>query len=310
MDILMIGAGGIGGFLAAKLIPAGHRVFLLARGAHLAAIRRDGLKLIEGGGETVVQPAAISDDLAALPPADLAIFAVKGQDLEDVIAAYRPHAKPDTLVLPFQNGVDAPDLLAAGFGAGNTLTGIARIFSNITAPGVVTQYGGGSSFTIGDVEGRQTSPRVRAVIEAFRAAGINAPDCADVTVDLWQKFLLFNAVSGTTAAARCRFREIRANPELMAFFRGLVAEVDAVARAKGVALPENAVERTMAFAAKMPDEARASTAHDLDHGKPIEVDRICGAVARMGRELGVPVPNSTAVAAILSPWRNGAPRGR
>ena len=131
-----------------------------------------------------------------------------------------------------------------------------------------------------------------------------------MTVDLWQKFLLFNAVSGTTAAARCRFREIRANPELMAFFRGLVAEVDAVARAKGVALPENAVERTMAFAAKMPDEARASTAHDLDHGKPIEVDRICGAVARMGRDLGVPVPNSTAVAAILSPWRNGAPRGR
>ncbi len=155
------------------------------------------------------------------------------------------------------------------------------------------------------VRGSQSTPRVSAVIEAFRAAGIKVPDCADVTVDLWQKFLLFNAVSGTTAGARCRFREIRANPELLDFFRGLVVEVDAVARARGIALPADAIERTMQFAAKMPDEARSSTAHDLDHGKPIEVDRICGAVARMGRELGVPTPNSAAVAALLSPWRNG-----
>lgn len=305
MNILMLGAGGIGGFLAAKLAPAGYSVSLLARGAHLAAIREAGLKLVMDGTETVVRPDAVSDRLEDLPPADLAVFAVKGQDMEAMIAAYLPHAGPKTLVLPFQNGVDAPDLLAAAFGDARTLIGVARIFSNITAPGVVTHYGGGSAFTIGDRQGSQTSPEAAKVIEAFRAAGITVPERADVTVDLWQKFLLFNAVSGTTAAARCRFREIRAHPELMEFFRGLVREADAVGRARGVALPADAVEKTLQFWSRLPDEARASTAHDLELGKPLEIDRICGAVARMGRELGVPTPNSAAVAAVLAPYRAG-----
>lgn len=305
MNILMLGAGGVGGYLAAKLIPAGHSVSLLARGPHLDAIRAGGLTLVEDGATSVVRPTAASDDLAALPPADLAVFAVKGQDLEAMIAAYRPHARAETLVLPFQNGVDAPDMLAEAFGEENTLTGVARIFSNITAPGVVTQYGGASSFTIGDRKGSQSTPRVREVIEAFRAAGIKVPDCADVTVDLWRKFLLFNAVSGATAGARCRFREIRQHPELLDFFRGLVEEADAVGRARGIALPENAVEETIRFWARLPDEARSSTAHDLERGKPLEVERICGAVARMGRELGVPTPNSAAVSALLAPWRAG-----
>ncbi|WP_347310364.1 ketopantoate reductase family protein [Defluviimonas sp. SAOS-178_SWC] len=306
MNILMLGTGGIGGYLAARLIPAGYSVSLLARGAHLAAIRRNGLTLVEDGADTVVHPAAASDDLAALPPADLAVFAVKGQDLPAMIDLYRPYARADTLVLPFQNGVDAPDLLAGAFGADNTLIGVARIFSNITAPGVVTQYGGANSFTIGDHRGGQSSPRVRAVIEAFREAGIKVPECGDVTVDLWRKFLLFNAVSGSTAAARCRFREIRQNPELLAFSRGLVEEVDAVGRARGVDLPPDAVDETMRLWARLPDDARSSTAHDLELGKPIEVDRICGAVARMGRELGIATPNSAAVAALLAPWRNGS----
>jgi 2-dehydropantoate 2-reductase len=306
MDILMLGAGGVGGYLAAKLVPAGHSVSILARGAHLEAIRDNGLRFVEGETETIVHPAAASDRLEDLPPADLTVFAVKGHDLPELIDVYRPHAGAQTLRLPFQNGVDAPDLLAAAFGEDNTLIGVARIFSNITAPGVVTQYGGTSSFTMGDFSGNQASPGVRNVIQMFRDAGIKAPECADVTVDLWQKFLLFNAVSGATAGARCRFREIRQNPELLDFFHGLVAEADAVGRARGIALPHDAVEKTIAFWSRLPDEARSSTAHDLELGKPLEVDRICGAVARMGRELGVPTPNSTAVAALLSHWRGGS----
>lgn len=305
MDVLILGAGGIGGFLAVKLVSAGHAVSVLARGAHLEAIRSGGLRLIEDGRETVVHPAAASDRLADLPSAALAVFAVKGQDLPGMIDAARTHLGPGSLVLPFQNGVDAPDMLAAAFGEENTLIGVARIFSNITAPGEVTQYGGIGSFTLGDRRGSQSSPRVRRTIEAFRGAGVNSPDCADVSVDLWTKFLLFNAVSGTTAGARCRFRQIRQNPELLDFFRGLAAEAYAVGRAHGVALPEDAVERTMKVWSRLPDEARSSTAHDLEQGKPLEVDLICGAVARMGRELGVPTPNSAAVAALLSPWKDG-----
>jgi len=309
MNILMLGAGGVGGYLVAKLVPAGHTVSILARGAHLAAIRDNGLMFIDDQTETIVHPAAASDRLKDLPPGDLTVFAVKGQHLPELIDEYRPHAGAQTLMLPFQNGVDAPDLLAAAFGVDNTLIGVARIFSNITAPGVVTQYGGTSSFTMGDFGGNQASPRVRDVIQVFRNAGIEAPECADVTVDLWQKFLLFNAVSGATAGARCRFREIRQNPELLDFFHGLVAEADAVGRARGVALPSDAVQSTIRFWSRLPDDARSSTAHDLALGKPLEVDRICGAVARMGRELGVPTPNSASVAALLSPWRGGSQSG-
>ncbi|MSU91058.1 2-dehydropantoate 2-reductase [Rhodobacteraceae bacterium 2CG4] len=308
MRTAIIGAGGIGGYLGANLLGADRPVTLIARGAHLRAIREQGLRLSEPEGDTLVRP-EVTDDPSGAGQADLVILAVKGQDLPRAIELARPLVGGGTRLLPFQNGVEASDLVAEAYGRDAALTGVARILANITAPGVVTRYGDIRSFTIGDAQGRQDDPLVAGLRATLKAAGVLVPDCADVRVDQWTKFLMFNAISSLTAAARCRLDEIQQTPELWDMAARLVAETAAVARARGVALPAEAEEKVIAAMAAMPPEARASTAHDLEQGKPLEIDWICGAVARLGEAAGVQTPLSRVCHAILSPWKHGRPGG-
>lgn len=305
MRFAIIGAGGVGGYLGVKLAAAGEEVAVLARGAHLAAIRDKGLTLIDTDGESTVQPAAASDDAAALGPAAVAVFAVKGQDLAGAIEAARPVMGPETLALPFLNGVEAHDMLARAYGTERAAIGIARISAFIEAPGVVRKATPSADFLIGGLDGTQTDPRIGRVIEAFRAAGITAPERRDVRVDLWQKFVFLTAISATTAGARVDLAAVRETPELWALFQRLAEEAAAVAWARGVALSEDAAERAAAAARQMPGEMRASLAHDLAAGKRLEIDWLSGAVVRLAREAGLEAPSHAAVAALLAPWRDG-----
>ncbi|MEM6824464.1 MAG: 2-dehydropantoate 2-reductase N-terminal domain-containing protein, partial [Pseudomonadota bacterium] len=139
MKIAIVGAGGIGGYLAVKLIVAGAEVALVARGSHRAAIAQRGLRLVEPDGGVTVRPPVLTDDLGEIGPQDLVIVAVKAHQLTEAITQLHPALGPETRVLPFQNGVDAPDLVARSFGRDRALIGVARIFANITAPGVITR---------------------------------------------------------------------------------------------------------------------------------------------------------------------------
>lgn len=307
MNIAILGAGGIGGYLAARLTEAGTPVALIARGAHLEAIRTDGLRLIEPDGTTLARPAVLTDDPGAIGTADAVIVTVKAHQLGDALAGIAPAVGPDTLVVTVQNGVDAPDMAVEVYGADRVAIGVARIFSNITAPGEITRYGPNRTFTIGAAaDGGQGHPGIAGLRGALIAAGVDAPDCADVRVDLWTKFLLFNAVSSTTAGARTRVGVVRETPALAALALRLIEEVDRVARGEGVALPEDAVERAWGMFNSLPPEGRASTAHDLELGRALEIDHICGSVARRGRALGVDVTASETVAALLAPYKTGA----
>lgn len=305
MRYAIIGAGGVGGYLAAKLAAGGHEVAVLARGAHLAAIREHGLTLRDTDGEATVKPAVASDDAAALGQADVAIFAVKGQDLAGAIEAARPAIGPETLALPFLNGVEAHGMLAEAFGPERAAIGIARISAFIEAPGVVRKATPGADFLIGGLDGTQADPRIVRVIEAFRAAGIAAPERRDVRIDLWQKFVFLTAVSAVTAGARVDLGTARRTPELWELFRRLCDEAAAVAAAHASGLSGDAADRAMTAAEQMPDDVRASLAHDLAAGKRLEIDWLSGAVVRLGREAGVDTPSHAAVAALLAPWREG-----
>ena len=296
MKIAIVGAGGIGGLLAARLQAAGADVSVLARGAHLQAIREGGLRLVEGGAETVA-PVAATDRAEEIGPADLVVFAVKMQSMAQAIEDARSLMGPESRAVPFQNGADAPAMLAEAYGEARAWVGLAQVFANITAPGEVSVFSPFAKFTMGRMDGSQDDPSVAAAREAFVAAGVEAPGSADVRVDLWMKFLLFNAVSGATAVARCRMGEVRAHRELWAFWRALVEETEAVARAEGVPLPGDAVARTVATGEGIPAELRASTAHDLEGGRPLEVDFVAGSVVRRGARLGVPTPARAAVTA-------------
>lgn len=305
MRVAIVGAGGIGGYLAAKLTAAGHEVGVVARGGHLAALRNGGLRLIDPEGDLIVTPHVLTDDVAQIGRPEVIIIAVKGHQLAAAIDQITPAVSDATRVLPFQNGVDAPEMLARAFGREQALIGVARVFANITAPGVVTRYGGAPGFTIGTLNGAQS--RVRDIIDLFNAAGINAPDHPDVRIDLWRKFVLFNAMSSLTAGTRKRFGPLRENPATAALARRLMQETWQVGRAEGVDLPEGMVDETVeVFRKVVPADGRTSTAHDLEEGRALEIDFTCGAVARRGRALGVDVTASETVYALLSPWKDGA----
>ena len=305
MRFAIIGTGGIGGYLAAKLVAAGADVAVLARGAHLAAIRDNGLTLRDVEGDVTVHPAVVTDDGAALGVADVAIFAVKGQDLVSAIETARPVMGPQTLALPFLNGVEATPFLADAYGADHALIGIARISAFIAEPGVIQKATPTAAFLIGGQDGEQDSRRVADIIREFRAAGIGAPERQDVRIDLWQKFVFLTALSGTTAAARTDLGTVRNTPELWALFVRLAEEAAAVGRAHDVALAGNSVEMAAHMAGQMPADVRASLAHDLAAGKRLEIDWLSGAVARLGREAGVDTPSHVTIAALLAPWREG-----
>lgn len=305
MRIATMATGGIGGFLAVKLTQAGHELATIARGAHLDAIRADGLTLSNAEGETLVRPWMATDDTAEIGPVDAVIFGVKAGGLDAAAEATRPLLGPDTLVIPFLNGVEAADRLAALLPSDNIANGVARVSTTVAAPGVIGQVGLRNRFIFAERDSRP-SPRVEALAQAFRDAGVGVEVSDDIDRELWSKFVLFSGVSGVTAGARCRVGDIQDDPALGRLFQDLLAETAALARARGVAIPDDMEAQAWRIVGGLPREMRASTAIDLEKGAALETDWINGAVARLSEEAGLAAPANRAIAALLGPYRHGA----
>jgi 2-dehydropantoate 2-reductase len=304
MKIATMATGGIGGFLAVRLAKAGHEVATIARGEHLAAIQKNGLTLEAFDGTVTVSPWKATDDPAEVGPVDAIIFGIKGNDLESAAEACRPMLEPDTVIIPFLNGVEAADRLAAILPPENVGNGVAYISTTITAPGVIKQTGEFNTFVFAERDSSR-SPRIQALQNAINEAGSNAPPTEDIDRELWKKFVLFAAVSGITSAARCTIGDIVANEALSEVFRAAVAETVALAKARGVDLPETIADDTWATVLQMPPPMRASTAIDLEKGRPLEIDWLSGAVDRLSKAAGLDAPVNRMLAALLSPHRDG-----
>ena len=253
----------------------------------------------------MVRPARASGSGADLGPADLAVFAVKGQDMASAIEAARPVMAGDGVAVSFLNGVEGPEMLARAFGAARALTGIARISAVIEAPGRIAKFTDWASFIIGDREGRQDRAPVPEIRALFEDAGVAAPERADVTAELWLKFVQLTALAAVTAGARCDIGTARQAPAVRDLIDRLIGECEALARARGVVLPDDTAETTLASLDRLPATMRASLAHDLAAGKPLETDWLSGAVARLGAAAGVATPAHATVAALLAPYRDG-----
>lgn len=180
------------------------------------------------------------------------------------------------------------------------LGGVAHILSTISAPGVISQTAGPRRIKLGEMDGRVT-PRVQCILEVLKAAGIEAEISSNIQVDLWEKFLLICAQGGVTALAQLSIGEILACPETAAFYRGVMEEVAAVGRAKGIPLSADVVDRALVFARGLEPHMRSSLAHDLSHGNRLEVETLAGSVVRSGREVGVPTPLNGVIYACLKP---------
>lgn len=304
MRIAAMGAGGVGGYFGARLQQAGHEVAFFARGKHFAALKEKGLTLKSplGAAQLAVQ---VFSHPAQTEPVDVVMFAVKLWDTESAAEQLRPVVGKNTVIIPFQNGVESIERLAKIFPREQILGGSAYIATRISAPGVIEHIG-----TMAGMEFGPLKPAQRAAAEAFLAAcqgaGINAKLADDIVRVIWQKFIFLVGVSSATAVARVPLGVVRSDPELRWLLEQAMRETYRLARARGVAVPENFVETRMQFAETLPAEMRASMAHDLEAGGKLEAPWLCGAVARMSAEAGLDAPVNRAVYAALRPFVNGS----
>lgn len=301
MKIAMMGSGGVGGYFGARLAAGGHDVSFIARGAHLAAMKRDGLKVISAlHGDVTVKPVQATDDPSDVGVADAVIIAVKLWDTEAAGRAVLAMVGPGTLVISLQNGIAAEDILAPIVGADRLAGGAAFIASAIEAPGVIKHIGTIQRIVIGELGGGIT-PRITGFTEACREAGIDAEASGDITRILWEKFVFLCGLSGTTTMLQKTAGPIREDPEHRRLLTDIMEEVALVARAKGIALPADFVEGRLEFFDGLPAEMTSSTHHDLDRGNRLEIPWLAGSVVRLGDELGVEVPANRKVCMALAP---------
>lgn len=301
MRVAIFGAGGVGAYFGGRLAEAGHELVVIARGAHLEAIRSDGLKVLSTAGDFAVRPKLATDDPAQAGPVDLVLVGVKAWQVNEAARAMTPLVGEATTVLPLQNGVEAPDQLVAELGAAAVLPGLCKIVSYIEAPGVVRHAGVEPRIEFGERDGRR-SERVEALAAAFAATkGISVGVAEDVEAALWEKFLFIAPVSGLGALCRQPIGLVRKVPQTRALLLRALKEVDLLARARGVALRDDAVTRTMRFVDALPEDSTASMQRDIAAGRPSELDNQAGAVVRLAAEHAVPVPAHEAIYAALLP---------
>lgn len=300
MKIAVLGSGAVGGYYGALLSRAGHDVVFIARGAHLDAIRADGLRVRGALGDWRIHARA-EHDTVSVGHVDLVLFAVKTYDNETALPLLPPLVGPSTTVLTLQNGVDSPDVVSAAVGRRPVLGGAAYIATAVASPGVIEQTGTYRRMAFGEVfdPPGDLTPRVAGLHDAFVAADIQSEAAPDGRVPLWEKFIYLAPFAGMTGAARQPVGVIRRDPAARAQLLAAFAEVHALARAEGVPVAADLLDRVLTYVDGVPETMRSSMLIDLSQGKRIEVEALQGAVVRRAAVRAVPVPVMTTLYAVL-----------
>ena len=295
MKIAVVGLGGVGGYFGGKVAlkyagSAEHRVAFIARGAHLAAIRKDGLLLRTVEGESRVTPDLATDDPGAAGPCDLVLVCVKEYALEAAAARLSPLLHEATIVLPLLNGVNIAERLRDTLPRGVVLSSCAYISTFIEAPGIIHQIGGTCQLFFGPDDGKAEA--FRPWESLLKNAGIKAELTDKIGVHLWTKYLFVSPMSGVTSLMAKHFGAVMADEMGRAMVRGLMEEIGRLAGAKGIALPADSVKAALVKVARFPHETKSSMQLDYEKGGRgrTEIDLFIGYAVRTGRALGIPVP--------------------
>jgi 2-dehydropantoate 2-reductase len=310
MRFAILGSGAVGGYYGARLARAGHDVTFIARGAHLAAIRARGLEIRSPMTGDFIVRARAEEDPSSVGPVDLVIVAVKAYDNHAALRLLPPMLGPDSAVLTLQNGVDSADDVAAIVGRPAVIGGTTYIATALTSPGVIEQTGTHRRVVFGEVFGElpRLSVRVRQVHEALKGADVQSEPVEDGRVPIWEKFIFLVALAGFTGASRLPIGPLWADLQVRAQLLDACREVERVARAEGVPVAVDVIDRITGYVDSIPGTMRSSLLLDLTQGKRIEVDALLGAVVRRAARAGLPVPIISTLYAVLKPFAGGAPR--
>jgi 2-dehydropantoate 2-reductase len=310
MRFAVLGSGAVGGYYGAKLARAGQDVTFIARGAHLAAIRERGLAIRSPMLGDFTVRAAAEEDTSRVGPVDVVLVAIKAYDNATALSLVKPMVGAGTTVLSLQNGVDSVGDLAAIVGEAPLLGGTTYIATALVEPGVIEQTGTHRRIVFGEVFGNlpRMTDRVERIREVLAAADIIAEAVGDGRVPIWEKFIFLVPLAGFTGGARLPIGPVWADPFIRARFLDNCREIERLARAEGVPVAADIVERISPYIAAIPGTMRSSLLIDLSQGKRIEVEALHGAVVRRAERLGVPVPITSTLYALLKPWGGGAPQ--
>jgi 2-dehydropantoate 2-reductase len=305
MRIAIMGSGGVGAYVGSRLQAAGEDVVFIARGAHLAALQSDGLRL-----ESPVHPLHLPtvnavQEPSMVGPVNLIIFAVKLGDTEAAARSLAPMIGPETRILTLQNGIDSVDLITPHVGGAKVRGGVIYVSAVIDRPGVIRSPGGLHVIVADAAHG---DPVMADFFSACaRATALDAKPSDAIAVTLWEKFIALTSLSGTTSLLRASMGQILAHPETRILQRQLIDEAVAVGRAVGTVTRTDLADEVMAKLASMPYAFRSSMSEDLERGKPLELRWLSGRVHALGLEYVVPTPGHSVVYRALVLHENGKP---
>ncbi len=289
MKIVVMAAGGLGGYFGALLARNDNDVTFIARGEHLRAIQRDGLKIESPNGSVAIKPAKVTDDPSKIGTVDWILFAVKTYDTDQAAEAIRPIVGKDTTVITFQNGVEGYDKLAAKIGKEHVIVAPTQITSAISSPGVIHQDSAFRICQVGEMDGSIT-PRVEWFVDQMKRCGVDATASDQMPKPLWMKWILLASWAGLTTLARTEGATLFKQPAAQETLRAAIQEAFDVAQAHGIKLAPDAVEKQSAFAVNVQPGNMASMHRDLVNGKRLEIDALSGAVVRLGAAKSIKTP--------------------
>ena len=305
MRIAVVGTGGVGGYFGGRLAQAGEDVVFLARGTHLRAIQEHGLQVESADSDFTVCPAQATDDPARIGPVDLVLLTVKGWQVPQAIETMSPLVGSETFVVPLLNGVEAPEQLAAAFGTRSVLGGLCGLFGSVVGPGHIRNVFPRPFVTIGELD-HEPSERCDHLRMAFERVGVQASIAANIHAALWEKLMFVGPFGGVGAVTRAPVGVLRSQVETRSLLEGTMREVFVLARAHGVRVADEAVEKALALIDRSPEQATASMQRDIMAGRPSELESQLGVVVRLAHRAGVEAPLHTFLYACLLPQERKA----
>lgn len=294
-QIMMVGAGSVGGFFGAQLARSNPNVSFLLRPKTLAAVEQHGLTIRSSSGTFTVRP-PVAADASRLPRPDLIILGVKAYDLDEVMAQIEPVMTDRTVILTLQNGIDTEDRLIARMKRDCVVGGVAFIYSKIVEPGVIDHYKKGA-VAVGELMGHE-SERLLKIRDVFASAGIPCQFSKDIRRSKWEKMCWNCVFNPITVLINDRVAKALDHPEMLRVIHQIVDEITAVSAAVKVPLPPDMPERVVKWTQEIRD-IHTSMYDDWKAGRPTEIDYLNGYIVRKGRELGIPTPVNEALTAMI-----------
>ncbi|MEM7551420.1 MAG: 2-dehydropantoate 2-reductase [Bacteroidota bacterium] len=303
MKILIYGIGGIGGYFGGRIALTDHEVTFIARGKHLEAILDKGLQVKSINGDFVVSNAKVVDSVEGLPAQDLILICVKAWQVKEVAPTLNNVIKDNTVVLPLQNGISAPEYLRASIPDKHILGGLCRIFSKVQEAGVIEHSGYEPSVTFGELNGT-LSNRVKEIDMIFKNAGFVSELTQEILVEMWKKYLFINATSSVGSVTRVPFGVMRTNEYSKKLLINVLNEMFEVSKKLQIGLPKDITKRIMSFIDTLPEDATASMQRDIMNGLPSELEDQTGAIIRLGKQNQVPTSTNQFIYDALKPMED------